>query len=72
MRSMRYPRDPTIEELLGELFTVRSVPRCYNQEKSRFQLVERLSAGRKDVNTEGEEATALEAVTRRQPKETED
>jgi hypothetical protein len=35
--------------------------------KYRFQLVVRQSPASKDVNRESEEATALEAVTRRQP-----
>jgi hypothetical protein len=40
---------------------------CYKQGKSRIYLVVRESPASKDVNTEDEEATALEAVTRRQP-----
>jgi hypothetical protein len=46
---------------------VRSVPRCYKQNKSRVQLVVRHSPAVKNVKAEDEEATALEAVTRRQP-----
>jgi hypothetical protein len=46
---------------------VRSVPRCYKQDKSRVYLVVRQSPASKGVNTEAEEATALIAVTRRQP-----
>jgi hypothetical protein len=48
-RSVRYLRDATLEERLGEVFSVRSLPAS------------------EDINTEVEEATALEAVTRRQP-----
>jgi hypothetical protein len=48
-----------------ERFSERSVPRCYKQDK----LVVRQSPAPKDVNTEVEEAMALEAVTRRQPVE---
>jgi hypothetical protein len=47
------------------MFSVRSVPRC-KQHKSRIYLVVRHSPENKGVNTETEEATALEAVTRRQ------
>jgi hypothetical protein len=46
---------------------VRSVPKYYKQEKSRFQLVVRQSSASKDMSTEAEEITAMEAVTRRQP-----
>jgi hypothetical protein len=47
---------------------VRSMPRCYKQKKSRVLLVVRKSpASKEDVNTEAEETTVLEAVTRRQP-----
>jgi hypothetical protein len=67
MRSVRQLRDATIEELLGEVFSVRSMPRCYKQDKSKVKLVGRQSSTSKDVNTEAEEATALVAVTRRQP-----
>jgi hypothetical protein len=35
-RSVRYLRDATIEETLGEVFSVQSVPRCYKQDKSRI------------------------------------
>jgi hypothetical protein len=45
----------------------QSMPRCYKQNKSRIQLAVRRSSISMDVNTELEEATALEAVTRRQP-----
>jgi hypothetical protein len=43
---------------------MRSMPRCYKQAKSRLQLVVRQSLASKDINTEAEEAMALEAVTR--------
>jgi hypothetical protein len=46
---------------------VRFVPRCYKQDKSGVELVLKQSPARKDVNTEAEEATALEAVIRLQP-----
>jgi hypothetical protein len=49
------------------MLSVRSVARCYKQEKYRVQLVLRQSPTDKDVNTETEEVTVLEAVTRRQP-----
>jgi hypothetical protein len=62
-RSVRQLRDATIEELLGALFSVRSVRWCYKQDKSRFYLVVRHSPASKDVNTEAEESRALEAVT---------
>jgi hypothetical protein len=42
------------------------MPRCYKQERSRVELVVRQSPASKDMNTEAEEATALEAVNRRQ------
>jgi hypothetical protein len=54
---------------LGEVFPVQSVPRCYKQDKYRFALVVRQSPASKDVNTEVEEAAALEAVTKRQPED---
>jgi hypothetical protein len=34
-RSVRQLHDAAIEELLGEVFSVRSVLRCYKQGKSR-------------------------------------
>jgi hypothetical protein len=81
-------------EVLVVAFSVRSVPRLYNEEQLRLreslettmgrvggwfevvaslgvswrnELVVRQLSASKDVNTEAEEATALEAVTRRQP-----
>jgi hypothetical protein len=39
----------------------------YNQDKCRFQLVVRQSPASKDVNTEAEGVTELEAAIRRQP-----
>jgi hypothetical protein len=75
-RSVRYLRDATIE-LLGEMFSTRSVPRLDNEEQLRlrvfrrhlekWELFARQSLTSKDVNTEAEEATALEAITKRQP-----
>jgi hypothetical protein len=64
---MRQLRDATIEELLGAMFSMRSLPSSYKQDKSRIWLVVRVSPASKDVNTEVEGSTALEAVTRRQP-----
>jgi hypothetical protein len=49
------------------MYFVPSVLRCYKQDKSRFQLVIRQSPAKKGMNTGAEKATALEAVTRRQP-----
>jgi hypothetical protein len=43
---------------------MRSVPRCYKQEKYKIYLLVRDSPVCKDVNTEAERTTALEAVTR--------
>jgi hypothetical protein len=43
---------------------VRSVPKCYKQEKSTVQLVVRQSPGGKGMNTEVEGPTALKTVTR--------
>jgi hypothetical protein len=45
---------------------VLSVLRCYKQDNYRVNFVSE-SAASKDMNTEAEEATALKAVTRRQP-----
>jgi hypothetical protein len=64
---VRYLRDVSIEKLLGEVFSVRSVPRCYKQDRFRVWLVVRQSPASTDVNTEIEKATTLEAVTRQQP-----
>jgi hypothetical protein len=63
-RTVRQLRDATIENMFGNIFSVRSVPRCYKQENSRIWLVVRESRASKIVNTEAEEAAALEAVTR--------
>jgi hypothetical protein len=63
VRQLRYETT----ELFEAVFSMRSVPRCYKQDKSRIYSVVRYSPSSKDVNTEDEEATALEAVTRRQP-----
>jgi hypothetical protein len=56
-----------MEELLEAVYSMRSVPRCYKQDKSKFELVVRQSPANKDENTEAEKATVLKAVTRRQP-----
>jgi hypothetical protein len=61
---MRQLHVATIEELLGELFPMQSVPRCYQQDWSRIKLVLRQSPGNKDVNKEVDGSTALEADTR--------
>jgi hypothetical protein len=57
-------RDATTEELLGDMFSMMSVPRCFKQEKYRVQLVVRQSPASKDVNTEAEGSTVLEAFTK--------
>jgi hypothetical protein len=59
---MRQLRDATKEELLEEVFSVRFMPRCYKQDKSRVYLVGRQSPASKGVNIKAEEA-----VIRRQP-----
>jgi hypothetical protein len=64
---MRQLHDTTIEELLGEVFSVQSILRCYKQNKPRVSSVVRQSPASKGVNMEAEEAMALEAVTRQQP-----
>jgi hypothetical protein len=51
--------DVTIEEL----FSARSVPRCYKEGKSTVYLLLRQSPASKAVNTKTEGSTALEAVT---------
>jgi hypothetical protein len=60
---MRQLRDATIEELLGEVFSVRSVMSSYKHDNSRIQSVVKQSPASKDVKTEVEGSTALEAVT---------
>jgi hypothetical protein len=45
---------------------VRSLPRCYKQDKSRIELVVTQSPASNDVSTEADEATTLEAVNRRE------
>jgi hypothetical protein len=68
-RPVRKLRGATIE-LLEDTFSMRYVLRRYKQEKSIILLVLRESPDNKDVNTEADKATALEAVTRRQPVKT--
>jgi hypothetical protein len=63
-RFARQLRDATIEELLGEVFPVRSVSRCYKQVKVTVWLVVRQSPASKDVNTEAERSMCLKTVTR--------
>jgi hypothetical protein len=60
-RSVRQLRDATIKLL--EVFSMRSVPRCYKQDKSEFSELGESPAS-KGVNMEAKEVTALEAVTR--------
>jgi hypothetical protein len=55
---MKQLHDTTIEELLGEVFSVQSIPRCYKQNKSRVSSVVRQSPASKGVNMEAEEAMA--------------
>jgi hypothetical protein len=43
---------------------MRVMSRCYKLDKSRVQFIGRHAKVSKGVNTEAEEATALEAVTR--------
>jgi hypothetical protein len=43
---------------------VQSLLRCYDLDRSRFNLVVRQSLDSKDMNMEAEQAMALEAVTR--------
>jgi hypothetical protein len=43
-----------IEELFGGVFSVRSVLRCFKQDRFRVQLVVRQSPASKDVNIEVE------------------
>jgi hypothetical protein len=62
---VRKLRDAGIEEVLGEVLYMRSVPTSYKQGESRILLFGRQSPANKGVNTEAEEATVLEAVNRR-------
>jgi hypothetical protein len=61
---VRQIRDATVEELVGEVSSMRSVPRCYKQDKSIIQSLMRLSPSNKYVNTKVEGSTTLGAVTR--------
>jgi hypothetical protein len=55
----------TIEELLGQVFSVWSISRCWNkQDKYRVWFTVRQSLISKDMNTEVEGCTALDALTR--------
>jgi hypothetical protein len=63
-QSVRQLHDARIE-LLEAVFSMRSVLRCYKQDKSRIQLQESCRSV-KDIDMEAEEAMALEAVTRQQ------
>jgi hypothetical protein len=62
--------DPTLEEQLGEVFSVWFVQRCYKQDKSRIYLVVRQLPASKDMYTEVEVSMALEAVIRQWPMKT--
>jgi hypothetical protein len=62
--SVRQLRDATIEELLAGVYSVRSVPRCYKQDKFKIELVVTESPASEDVKTGVEGCTALKAVTR--------
>jgi hypothetical protein len=71
--------DATTQEVLEVVIYMGSVPRCYNQDYSRVYSVAvnqksrrfvRQPPASKGANTEAEEATALEAVTRRRPVKT--
>jgi hypothetical protein len=72
MRFVRQLCDVTIEELLGEVFSMQSVQMCYKQDKFKVWLVVRQSPASKDVNTEVQGSTALEAVTRQRLVKTDD
>ena len=61
---MRELRDAIIG--LESTFLMRSVLRCYKQDKASVLLVGRQSPVSKRVNTEAQKVTALEAFTRRQ------
>jgi hypothetical protein len=39
MQPEQYPHDATTEELLREVFSAQSLPRCYKQDKSRVYAV---------------------------------
>jgi hypothetical protein len=62
-------REATIEELLEAVFSVQYLTEyyVYEQERSIISLDGRESTGSKVLNTETEEATAVEAVTRQRP-----
>jgi hypothetical protein len=59
---VRQLRNATIK-LLEEMISMRSVPRCNKQDKSRVQIVVRELPASRGVNTEVEEVTVLVAVT---------
>jgi hypothetical protein len=54
----------TTEDLLEAVFSMWFVPRCYEQNKFRVQLVGRQLLASNGLNMEAEEPTALEAITR--------
>lgn len=49
-------RETTIVTLLKTAFSVRSLPRCLKQDKSRIYSVGRQSPASKGLNTQAEEA----------------
>jgi hypothetical protein len=57
-RTARQLRDATIE-LLEAAFSMRSIPRCYKQDKSRVSLVVRQSPASKGSNAEVERSKPL-------------
>jgi hypothetical protein len=50
-------------ELLEAVFSMRSMPKCYKQDKSKVWLVGRQSPASKGVNAEAEEASDSAIVT---------
>jgi hypothetical protein len=52
-----------MEELLGDVFSVRSVPRCYKQDSWRNELVVEQSPAGENVSTEGEDTVAMHHQT---------
>jgi hypothetical protein len=59
---VRQQPDATIEELLGDVFSVRSVPRSYKEANFRVYLVVRQSPASKDLNAEVERSTELKPL----------
>jgi hypothetical protein len=63
MRAERYPREAITEELLGEVFSMRPCRSVISRTSLEFSEV-RQSPASKDMNTEVDGSTALEAITR--------